>query len=50
VLLQAVAFSYAAAQAQHVLDTDSAKEQKGDSFRAEVAASQNGGHVVQPGT
>ncbi|KAK3330096.1 hypothetical protein B0H66DRAFT_542776 [Apodospora peruviana] len=49
-LLQAVAFTYAAAQAnQHVFDTDSAEDRKGDSFHAEVAAAHGAGQPVQPG-
>ncbi|KAK3945432.1 protein sel-1 1 [Diplogelasinospora grovesii] len=50
-LLQALAFSCAIAHAaQHVLDTDQAKDAKGDTFRAEVAAAQGNGHPVrEPG-
>ncbi|KAK4241575.1 protein sel-1 1 [Achaetomium macrosporum] len=49
-LLQAVAFSYAEAQAaQHVLDSDAAEKTNGDTFRAEVSTQSGGQAAREPG-
>lgn len=50
-LLQAIAFSYAEAQAdQHVLAGDATDEINGDQFRAEVSAPSGGQSIREPGT